>query len=213
MRAEPVPAKVLGHPCHNAGNWQARCVCSNDGAGRAVLLRLRQQCALDLQILRHRLDDPVALGDPLQVIVEVARRDQPRRIHRVERRRLGLLQTVQRGQRKLVPCRRTGICGRSRRHHVQQHYGHSGVGDMRGDARAHCPRAQHRDFAYLFHWRRRSCRRAGCGTCRPDPVVRDAASSAFMGVAPQRAKTVRRMKTMERPCLRQVELTGRTSAR
>ena len=115
-----------------------------------MLLHLGEQRALDVEVLRDGLDDPVAVGDERQVVVEVARGDEARGVGDIERRRLGFFQRIDRGQGELVALGlRRGIGGRAGRDDVQQHDRHAGVGDVRRDARAHGPGAEHRYFANL----------------------------------------------------------------
>ena len=101
----------------------------------------RQQLLLDLQVLRHRLDDPVALRKRGEVVLEVAGANARCGSGRVERRRLALLQRIQR----LCPQRH---CARHpSRRQVQQQHADTGIRQMRRDARSHRARAQHRGFA------------------------------------------------------------------
>ncbi len=54
-----------------------------------------EQPALDFQVLGHRLDDPVHLAAPRQVVFEIAGCDQPRRFRSEERRRTRFFRRVQ----------------------------------------------------------------------------------------------------------------------
>ena len=98
-----------------------------------------QQTAFDLHVLGDGFDDPVAILQLRQVIVEIADRDARRKLGRGESRRPGLSQPFESLGTKLVGL--PGLC------HVQQKHREPGVRDVRGDARAHRARAQHGDAA------------------------------------------------------------------
>ena len=95
-----------------------------------------QQLLLDLEILRHRLDDPVALGELSQIVIEVARANARGGGWRIKRGGLALLERIERFVRDGVS--RAIACSQ-----VQQQHAHPGVRQMRGDARSHGARAQH----------------------------------------------------------------------
>ena len=109
----------------------------------------RQQLLLDLQVFRHRLNDPIALGELRQIIVEVAGANARGSRRRVERGRLALLQRVER----LV---RNGVAGAVAAGQIQQQHAHAGICQMRGNPRAHGARAQHCGLP-------QQQRRLGCG--------------------------------------------------
>ena len=56
----------------------------------------RQQLLLDLEIFRHRLDDPVTPGELGQIVFEVAGANARGGRRRIERSGLALLERVQR---------------------------------------------------------------------------------------------------------------------
>ncbi len=72
VRAEPVPAELSLKPSAMACHGQSAGVGGDDGARLAHGLHLAQQRALELQVLHHGLDDPVALGQQVEMVVEVA---------------------------------------------------------------------------------------------------------------------------------------------
>ena len=99
--------------------------------------------SLDFKILCDRLDDPVAFGESGQVVLEVAGCD--------ERSKAGLVKRCRFGFAKCLDCRKgepVSSPGSVFRDHVQQEGRNSGVGQMRGDARAHGSGAEHRPTAH-----------------------------------------------------------------
>ena len=137
VRAEPVAAQLHRHAFDDLVDRQAAGVAGDDRVGAAMLLHLVEQRPFDLQVLGDDFDDPVAVGNQSEIIVEVADRDQPRAVGRIEGRGLRLLQSIERSEDDLVPLllRRVGVG--ARRNDVQQHHRKAGVGHMSGDARAH----------------------------------------------------------------------------
>ena len=119
VRPKPVPLQILIQPRHNLRNRQPRGVRRRDRSWVAMLQHASQQRALDLQVLRHHLDHPVAPCDEREVVVEVAERNQPGRVSRIKRRRLRFFQPIHGAQNKLIPHGRRRIRSRTRRHHVQ----------------------------------------------------------------------------------------------
>jgi len=97
VRSKPIAAEVVGKTLDDLGHRQAAGVRRNDGAGLADCLNLAQQAALDLQILDDGLDDPVHVGQVVQIVVEVPDRYQPGERRFEERRRLRLHRGFQTG--------------------------------------------------------------------------------------------------------------------
>ena len=84
-----------------------------------------------LEVLDDRLDDPVDLLQPVEMILDIARADQLGIVAMHEGRRLGLRQPLD---------GTFGDASRSRRilrHDVQQIDRHPGIGDLGRDAAAH----------------------------------------------------------------------------
>ena len=75
VRAEE-PAAHIGNRGGDARDGQAGGVAGEDGARRKVRHNALEQGGLDLEIFGDGFDDPIALREPGQVIVESARRDQ-----------------------------------------------------------------------------------------------------------------------------------------
>ena len=76
MGAEPVAAEVLAKALGDVVQGKAAGVGGDDGAGGADGLDLAQQSALELQVLHHGLDDPVAAGQQAKMVFEVSGDDQ-----------------------------------------------------------------------------------------------------------------------------------------
>src|SRR6185369_8806491 len=85
--------------------------------------------------LDDRLDDPVDVFQLIEIVFDIARRDQLRRSPRHQRGGIGLLQLL------------NGALGDGApivtvlRHYIQQQDRHAGIGDLGGDAAAHHARA------------------------------------------------------------------------
>ena len=116
-----------------------------------MLLYSVEQRSLDLHILRDDFDDPVAAGDERKIIVEVADGNEPCAVRRVKGRRFGLFQCIERGQNDLVPlllrCPRVATGGNN----IEQNNGEPRIGNMGGDPRSHCPRAEYGNSLNDFH--------------------------------------------------------------
>ena len=154
MRARPVLLPFLGHSFRDAAHGQAGGIRGDDRAGLANLRDAREQRALDFQIFGDDFDDPVRLGAKFQVIFEIAGDDAIFEAPREKCGRLGFdgggearandavadFGTFQ-GQPALLL-----LGGKLRRRDIQQRAPDAGVGDVRGNARAHGARAQDHDF-------------------------------------------------------------------
>ena len=105
------------------------------------------RAALDIEVLDHGLDDPVHFGQLLQVIFEVADRDQARQRGSMKAAGFDFLRRLEPGGGDLVARRPF----RARRNNVEQIAGNTGVGEVGGDARAHGSGAQNCDFMNHFH--------------------------------------------------------------
>ena len=112
-----------------------------DGAGLAQSGDALPEGAFDLEVFGHRLDDPLALCDPVEVVLEVAGSDQGLRGFAHEADRLHPRGALDSSQGGLVALRLAG------NHDIEQVHRKSGVGQVGGDARAHRPGAQDRNTA------------------------------------------------------------------
>ncbi len=143
MRDAEIPLEALRHALDEVAERDGRGVGGDDRALLAVPLDLLVGRALHGQILEHHLDDPVALRQQIQVILKIAGRHLPGVARMHEGRGVRLQQALDRALRHLVP-----VCG-ALGHDVEQHHRETRVRDMRRDAPAHDPRAQHGHFAAL----------------------------------------------------------------
>ena len=142
VRAEPVAAEIVGKAFSDGRHRQSAGVGGDDRSGLANGFYFAQQLALDFEVLDDGLDDPVAFGEPLQVVVEVADGDQLGEVRFKECRRLGLARGVKPGGGEFVARGSVGIG----RHDVEQVRRNSGVGQVCGDAGTHGSRAKDCDF-------------------------------------------------------------------
>ena len=135
---------------HHVLDGQARGVRRDDGVGVRVLLDLVEGGLLDLERLGHRLNDEVAVSQQLQVILDVARRQQLQIALAEDRGGLLFLHRLDGARRE------AGAGGRVfdvvfgagvGRDDVQQHAGDASVGKVRRDATAHDAAADHGSFA------------------------------------------------------------------
>ena len=76
VRAKPVAAEVVGEAFGDLGDGQAAGVGGDDGSRLADGVDLAQQLALDVEVFDDGFDDPVDLGELLQIVFEVADGDQ-----------------------------------------------------------------------------------------------------------------------------------------
>ena len=151
VRAEPGAAEVVGESFGDFADGQAAGVGGDDGAGLADGFDFAQQGAFEVEIFDDGFDDPVDFGEFFQIIVEVADGDEAgeRRIH--EGGGLGFFCGIESGGGDFVAYRwRRGgwdICGND----IEQIARDAGVGEVRGDARAHGSGAEDGYFINALH--------------------------------------------------------------
>ena len=99
----------------------------------------------DVQAFDHGFDDPIAVGDVGEVVLEIAGRHELGRARRHERSgfRFQHLLDGAGGERIAV--------GRALRDDVEQPNRHPGIGELRGDTGAHDAGADHGDLTDRFH--------------------------------------------------------------
>ena len=124
MRAEPVPLEFRAAALGKRGDRNARRVRADDGTWTPDLFHRFEQRALDVDLLHHRFDDPVGVGQTGQLRVEGAGRDQ--------RGGVGCEEGV--GLQRARPLQSVA---RSVGGHVEQERRHAGVGQVRGNLRTH----------------------------------------------------------------------------
>ena len=95
---------------------------------------------LEVKPLDDRLDDPVALGQPGQIVVDIAGLDQPGRAAPHEWSRIGLEHFLDRTARDRAAIGRVP-------HDIKQQHRHPGIGHLRGDPGPHRAGPDHRDLA------------------------------------------------------------------
>src|SRR3954471_12133944 len=147
MRAKPGPAEFVRKAFADLVHRQSTCVGRDNGTGLADGFYFLEQGTFDFEILDYRLNDPIDLGKLFDVIFKIAHANQSsqRRVH--ECRRLGFLRCFESGGGNLVS--RWAIC--VGRNNVKQVTGDAGIGEMRGDARAHGSGTQDSDFIDALH--------------------------------------------------------------
>src|SRR5207302_1961023 len=72
MRAEPVAAEIVAEAFSDFVYGQTAGIGGNDGSRAADFFDSAQQLALGFQILDDRFDDPIAITDKLEIVIEVA---------------------------------------------------------------------------------------------------------------------------------------------
>ena len=135
---QEVAREALGQTLGQPRERQRRGVGRHDRAALAHAFEPGIERLLDRQVLDHGFDDPVHLAERVQIVLQVARGDQTRGLAAHERRGIGFLHPLERalGERVAIV--------RPFRHHVEQQDRDTGVGDLRRDAGAHHPGAEHR---------------------------------------------------------------------
>ena len=164
MRAEPVTPEVVAASLGEGADRDARRVRRDDRSRPPRRIDAFEERALHVDALDDGFDDPVGAGDPREVVVETADRDERRGVggeERIRLQRAGALQPVARD------------VGRE----VEQQRRDAGVREMRGDLRPHRAGAQHRN---------RSNRRRGAHRARAPLMNRstDRVGVRFERVAP-----------------------------
>ncbi len=140
---EEVLLHLLGHVRDHGREGDARGVGGDDGAGPPVLRHPLVDLLLDGQVLDHHLDDQIALAEQRGVVVVIGGGDQGGGVRGEERGGLdlaGLGDALAGGHPPIGPL------GQIPRHDVVEHRGHTGVGEMGGDALPHHTGAEDRDL-------------------------------------------------------------------
>jgi hypothetical protein len=106
VRAQEAPAELEGQVRRHGADAQAGGVAGDDGGLLHRRRHAREELALDLQVLHHRLEDPVGVLELRPVVVEVARADARGVLGQVERARLQLAQVRDGPARDRGPVRR-----------------------------------------------------------------------------------------------------------
>ena len=139
MGDDEIRFQILRHVAHQLGKRNGRGI---GGYHRTRLPHggeLAVQRLLDIQLFDHRLDDPVAFAKARQIILDIARRDQPDCLRSHQRRWLHCLES------------RNGRFGDGIAirfalfDDIEQLHRNSGIGDMGCNRGSHHSGADHRD--------------------------------------------------------------------
>ena len=133
MRAEKVRAEIGREAFGDFGERDAAGVGGEDGAGFSHSVNFAPQRPLGIQVFDDRLNDPVATGELIEIVLEITGFDQRGFFVGEEAAWTlfqGVLDALQCGR---VAIRLTGD--------IQQQRRDAGICEMRGDARAHGARA------------------------------------------------------------------------
>ena len=151
VRAKPRPPEVVRESLRNLRHRKSARVRGNNRPRLADRLHLPQQRPLDLQVLNHRLNDPVHVGQPLKIVLKISHRDQPRERGVEKCGRFRFTRSLKSSRSNLVPRSAAGICRQVRRNDIQQQRRHSRVSEMRRNPRPHRACAQHSNLVNTFH--------------------------------------------------------------
>nr|GFC32843.1 hypothetical protein [Tanacetum cinerariifolium] len=160
VRAAEVLPEIVGAPLAQQPNRDAASVARNERALLAELLDALVEALFDIKALYHHFNHPVAGGNILEVVVEVAGRDAAHLTLAVQRRWVGHHGGLQGAVHDAVFHRwRVQLqafflfIGRQFfRGDVKQEHRYSDIGKVAGNARAHHAGAEHGNFLdYSFH--------------------------------------------------------------
>ena len=143
VRAHEAALEVLAAALDLEVHGDAAGVAADDRGFLGDLLHAFPQAAFGVEFLDDRLEDPVGVLEVLEVVFEVAGRDQGGAGGVHEGGGAGLEGALDAGLGQEVPV------GVVRQDDVQQHHGNPGVGELRGDGGTHHARADNGSFLYL----------------------------------------------------------------
>ena len=137
VRAQEMALEILAASLGDGADGQAAGVGRDDRARFANGIQPGHQVALDRQILDDGLDDPVGIGQSIDVVFEIAGRDQPQVVGVVKLGGAALFESFQvLEHNRVAPLRE--IAGRAvRGGDVQQDHRHADPRQQRRDAAAH----------------------------------------------------------------------------
>ena len=160
MRAGPVLLEIGGGVFRDLADGQAGSVGGYDGAGAAMRRYAIEEFALDFEIFGDGFDDPVGFGAAREIVFEIADGDAVSGGWREECGGARFERGFEAGASDAIADAGIGerkaagfFVGREfAGDDIEQRAGEPGVGDMRGDARAHGSGAEHDDFFDMaFH--------------------------------------------------------------
>jgi len=147
VRTEPRAAEVVGEAFRDFADGKTAGVGGNDGAGLTDCVDLLEQAALDVEVLDNSFDDPVDVGEFLEIVFKIADGDELCQRGLEEGGRLGFSGRVEAGGRNLVAGGAIGVGWND----IEEIAGNAGIGEVRGDAGAHGSGAEDSDFMDAFH--------------------------------------------------------------
>ena len=145
MRDAEIALQRIRHAVGQHCQRDRRCVRRHNGSRRTQLVDSLVEGFLDVEALDDCLRNPVCIGDQRQVVFDVPRRNQLRKIRVHECRRARLQQPLHGALGEPV----TAAVTLSR--HVEHHHRHTGIGQMTGDAGPHGARADDRRLPDTRH--------------------------------------------------------------
>ena len=142
---EEMLLEILRAPLGHARDRQPRGVGGDDAPRLPHFVDPGKDLLLDVEALDHDLDDPVALGEPIPVVLEVTDLDQRQESFRVERCGLRFLDALEPRRGELVAESRVifrqtllpVLLGELGRYDIEQQDGDSGVGEVGGNTGTH----------------------------------------------------------------------------
>ena len=140
VRDHEIAGETLGQAEGQRRERQRRRVGGNDRARLTVCVDLAIDVLLDADVFVHGLDDPVAIAELAEIILEVAASDEAGSARERKAWRVAFLLFLDRGVGQRVAVRG------ARGDHVQQDHVDSRVGHLCGDAAAHDACADDGDF-------------------------------------------------------------------
>ncbi len=146
VRAEEMLPKFGRVPFGNLCQWNAAGIGRNHCSRGAMSQHPVVKRPLDAQVLRDRFDNPVAVFDLCDVVIEVAGRNQLRRLRHKKCGRPPLQRRIHARPRGLIAELLLG------QNDVEQQGGNLGVGKMRGNAGTHGSRSKDGGSADWLHF-------------------------------------------------------------
>jgi len=146
MGDQEVGLKIFRHALGQPGQGNGRGIGRHDRARLAGGLDFFVKALFEIDALDDRFDDPVAIGNQANVVVDVAGSDQAGAQFVHQRRRVGLEKLPQRLFGDGAPV--AAVLGGD----VEQHHRHAGVGNLGGDPSAHDAGAENGDFLDFHHF-------------------------------------------------------------
>ena len=145
VRAQEMAPQLFPESLGDTGQWNAAGVAGEDRAGRAHRFDFRQQMALDVEVLSDCFEDPVAVANGAEVILEIAGLNEAGRGRSEERGGFLLHGGIEALHRRRI------AVGLTRHDDIEKKSGHAGVGEVRRNPRPHGSCAQDGYSSKWFH--------------------------------------------------------------